>query len=120
MIIVVKKEVLDMIFLVENCENLRPIISVVKAVVSIFQFVIPVLLILFGLIDLGKAVIAGKEDEMKKAQGTLIRRAIYAVAVFFVVTIVVLAMGIVGKGNNSEWYKCYSETTTDVSEYLTE
>ena len=29
---------------------------------------IKILLILFGVIDLGKAVIAGKEDEMKKSQ----------------------------------------------------
>ena len=87
-----EKEVCHMIFLEVDCNALQPIISVVMAVVSVFQFVIPVLLILFGLIDLGKAVIAGKEDEMKKAQGTLIKRIIYAVAVFFVVTIVVFVM----------------------------
>ena len=113
-----EKEVCNMIFLEVDCNALQPIISVVKAVVSVFQFVIPVLLILFGLIDLGKAVIAGKEDEMKKAQGTLIKRIIYAVAVFFVVTIVVFVMGIIGRGSSSAWYRCYTDTTTDVSNYL--
>ena len=100
-----------MIFLVDNCENLRPIISVIKAVVSIFQFVIPVLLILFGLIDLGKAVIAGKEDEMKKAQTTLIKRVIYAIALFLVVTIVIFVMGLLPVGGDdgvdTTWEQCW-------------
>ena len=52
-------------------------------------------MIVFGTLDLAKAVIAGKEDEMKKAQSTLIRRAIYAVAVFLVVFLVQTVMGIV-------------------------
>ena len=75
-------------------------------------------LIIFGLMDLGKAVIAGKEDEMKKAQGILIKRCIYAVMVFFVVTIVTLVFSLFGKSENSnlvnsndtpKWSDCWNE-----------
>ena len=94
-------------FFLDYCTELGAVIGVLKAVVGLFQFGIPILLIIFGMIDLGKAVIASKEDEMKKAQGTLIKRAIYAVAVFLVVTIVTLVMSMVGKGSGSEWWTCW-------------
>ena len=92
--------------------GLGSIIILLRNVVTLIQWLIPMGLILFGLLDLGKAVIAGKEDEMKKAQGTLIKRVIYAVAVFLVVTIVTFVMGMVG---STEWKECWNgsgETTT--------
>ena len=99
-------------FLVDYCSGLAPVISIVKNVVKLIQFGVPILLIIFGMIDLGKAVMAGKEDEMKKAQGTLIKRFIYAVAVFLVVTLVSFVMGIVADantGNDTEsWWTCWS------------
>jgi len=86
------------------CEGLEPVITLLQNFVRLLQFLIPIGLILFGLIDLGKAVIAGKEDEMKKAQGTLIKRFIYAIAVFLVVTLVYVVMGMVG---DNEWKNCW-------------
>lgn len=105
-------------FMDVSCDDLRVVISLVKAVVALFQIGIPILLIVFGLIDLGKAVIASKEDEMKKAQGTLIKRLIYAVAVFLVVTIVTVVLGMIGQGSDSDWYNCYKNTSSNTSEYL--
>lgn len=87
------------------CSELEPIITLLKNVIKLLQWLIPIGLILFGMIDLGKAVIAGKEDEMKKAQGTLIKRFIYAVAVFLVVTLVSFVMGLVG---STEWKECWN------------
>lgn len=87
------------------CGELEQIITLLKNVIRLLQFLIPMGLILFGMLDLGKAVIAGKEDEMKKAQGTLIKRVIYAIAVFLVVTIVSFAMGLVG---SDDWKDCWN------------
>ena len=78
--------------------------NVVSSVVTIIKIIIPIFLIIFGMLDLGKAVIAGKEDEMKKAQSTLIKRIIYAVAVFLVVTLVTFVMGLVG---SKDWKDCW-------------
>lgn len=86
------------------CSELGPIISLLKNVVRLLQWGIPIILILFGMLDLGKAVISSKEDEMKKAQSTLIKRVVYAIAVFLVVTIVSFAMGLVG---SSDWKDCW-------------
>lgn len=87
-----------------NCGGLLDVVVIIRKVIDLIKILIPIALILFGLLDLGKAVIAGKEDEMKKAQGTLIKRVIYAVAVFLVVTIVTFATGLVG---SSDWQSCW-------------
>ena len=100
----------------EFCNDyMRPIANLVKTIVDLIKWGIPVILIIFGMLDLGKAVMAGKEDEMKKAQGTLIKRVIYAVLVFLVVTIVMLVMKIVSDaqtkdgGYTEDWYTCIFE-----------
>ena len=87
-----------------TCGGLLDIVTIIRKVVDIIKILIPIGLILFGLLDLGKAVIAGKEDEMKKFQGALIKRVIYAVVVFLVVQIVVFATGLVG---SSDWQDCW-------------
>lgn len=71
-----------------SCASLGPIISLIKAIIKLIQFGIPIILILLIIIDLGKAVLASKEDEMKKAQDIAIKRAIYALIIFFVPFIV--------------------------------
>ena len=104
-----------MYFLVDYCGELAPVIRLVKSVVGLIQFGVPILLIVFGMIDLGKAVMSSKEDEMKKAQGTLLKRFIYAVAVFLVVTLVMFVMNLVSdsqkgskdKADTSSWLTCW-------------
>lgn len=104
-----------MYFLGVNCETLYPVISLLRnGVIPLIQIGIPIILIILGMLDLGKAVVASKEDEIKNAQKMLIKRAIYAVAIFFVVLIVELVFGLVadnadkaGTGANS-WTTCWN------------
>ena len=56
------------------------------------RYIVPALVILLGTLDLFKAVIAGKEDEMKKAQRTLIKRVIIGVLVFLVPVLINVIM----------------------------
>jgi hypothetical protein len=51
------------------------------------------LLVIFGSIDFVKAVVAQKDDEIKKGQQTFIKRLIAAIIVFFIVAIVKLTVG---------------------------
>ncbi len=102
-------------FLAANyCSDLAPVIRLVKSVVGLIQFGVPILLIVFGMIDLGKAVMSSKEDEMKKAQGTLLKRFLYAVAVFLVVTLVMFVMNLVSDSKAKEtdttsWKNCWQK-----------
>ena len=95
------------------CENseLLSIIGILKTVLKIMQIGIPVLLIIFGTIDLGKAVISSKEDEVKKAKKSLLNRFLYAVLVFCVVWIVQIVMGAISKigiegSDTTSWANC--------------
>lgn len=78
------------------CEGSANIWQTVGYVLMVFKIVIPLLLIIFGVLDLGKAVIASKDDEIKKASKSLAMRAVSAVVIFFIPTLVGIIMGIVG------------------------
>ena len=67
---------------------------VISLIITLIQFGVPLLLIIFGMLDLGKAVVASKEDEIKKGQQMFIKRLIAAVIVFFVVAVVELVVGL--------------------------
>ena len=71
------------------------IIHLIHTIYWLIQVVVPVLLVIFGMLDLGKAIIAQKEDEIKKGQQMLIKRAITAVIVFLVFSITKFAIGLV-------------------------
>ncbi len=78
------------------CETLAPIIKLVKFVLTCIQWLVPIVIIILGSLDLFKAVIASKEDEIKAAQKLLIKRVIYGVAIFFVATLVTFIFNALG------------------------
>lgn len=66
--------------------------GIADTVLSYVRVLVPILIILLGTLDLSKAVIAGKEDNIKKAQTDFIKRVIIGVAIFFVPLLVNLVM----------------------------
>ena len=81
----------------------------VHTAITIIKIVVPILLIIFGMLDLGKSVVASKEDEIKKGQQTFIKRVIAAVIVFFVVQVVQLIVTFVSNKdpNISSCFNCF-------------
>ena len=75
---------------------------IVHLAVLIIKIAVPILLIIFGMLDLGKAVVASKEDEIKKGQQTFVKRLVAAVIVFFVIQIVQLVITFVASGNSED------------------
>ena len=94
-----------------DCGGLGPIIRTVHGLFDLIKILVPIALLIFGVIDLSKAVIASDEKEIKAAQGKLTKRAIAAAAVFFAVTIVNVVMGLVAKGtedgDTTSWIQCW-------------
>ena len=79
----------------------------VSTIVMIIKIAVPILLIIFGMLDLGKAVVASKEDEIKKGQQLFIKRAISAVIVFFVIQIVQIIVRFVSS-NDASVINCFN------------
>ena len=71
------------------------------------RYIVPALVIVFTTIDLFKAVMAGKEDEMKKAQTTAIKRVIAAVAIFLVPIMINIIMYLADIAWQGLGYTCH-------------
>jgi len=100
-----------MVFLAESgCpEDLEKVIGILNTVITYIKIFIPILLIIFGSIDLGKAVMAGEEKEIKAATQLLIKKVIAAVVVFLLVNIIQLTLGIIDVGDDTQWKTCLEQ-----------
>lgn len=78
------------------------ILNIIGYVIVGIKIGVPVLLIIFGMLDLGKAVMSSKEDEIKKAQNTFLKRLLVAAMVFFVITIVQFVVGLLNNASGAE------------------
>ena len=104
-----------MLFL-ECPDGLDTIVKFIKnGVMPLIQFAVPIVIIILGSIDLFKAVIASKEDEIKNAQKLLIKRVIYGVAIFFVFSIVSLVFSTLAKNGDGQysntWIECWGTSS---------
>lgn len=79
-----------------SCEELigDELKGYIQQIVNIIKIVVPILLIVFGTIDFGKAIFVNDEGEMKKSQTKFIKRLIIAVAFFLVPTLLTLILNI--------------------------
>ena len=93
--------------------------KLVTTAINLIKIVVPILLIVFGMLDLGKAVMAQKEDEIKKGQQTFVKRLVAAVVVFLVVFIVQIVFNLVSNDENGNIWGCvdcfinYSESNSN-------
>ena len=70
-------------YLLWFCQDSAEIWKLIGQVINIFKIVIPIIIVLLAMVDLGKAVMAGEEKEIKTAQKMLIKRLVYGVVIFF-------------------------------------
>lgn len=81
--------------------GLITIIRFIKyGVIPTIEIIIPIAIIVLGILDLAKAAVASKEDEIKAARKMFFKRLIYAVAIFFVSLIVTVAVSLVSKSGD--------------------
>ena len=80
--------------------------EMISLIITLIKIIVPVLLIVFGMLDLGKPVMAQKEDEIKKAQGTFIKRLLTAALVFFVITISQVVIKLVAGSEGDDIWNC--------------
>ena len=106
-------------FFLDNCKGLGNIVALIKAALNIALILIGVALVVLVIIDIAKAIIASEEKEVKGYQKAAIRRVIYFVVIFFVVTVVSVIFNLVGdygdkemtgdKNENLNWKQCWND-----------
>lgn len=93
------------------CADTHEILGLVGWALTIFKIVIPLIIIALGLLDLGKAAVSSKPEEIKKSATGLMWRVVGGVIIFFIPTIVMLVFGFVGKFGDAQkqvdWNICY-------------
>lgn len=91
---------------IASCENTingaiidEKIPHTVATVINIIKIAVPILLVVFGSLDLMKGIIAAKDDEIKKGQQIFIKRLIAGALVFFVFVVVQFIISLVSSSN---------------------
>ena len=72
----------------EFCTDTASVWGVLGYFVLLLKIIVPLVLIVLGMIDLSKAVIASDDKGVSKAVNMLLHRFIAAVVIFFIPTIV--------------------------------
>ena len=89
---------MEYVTLLAACDKIPSgVFNVVHLIILLIQIAVPILLIIWGMLDFAKAVIGGDEDKIKAGQKLFIKRIIAAVIVFLVVTITILVINLVGE-----------------------
>jgi|GEM_PF-1494460 len=79
-----------------------------KGAVFLIQVGVPIILVIMGMIDMGKAVMAQKEDDIKKAQQVFVTRLIAAAITFLIITVVKVLIGVFGKSTDAKFMSCFN------------
>lgn len=83
--------------------------GIISFVVNLLKIITPIVLIVVSIISLVKSLASSKEDEIKKAQKSLVRKIISAVMVFFIVSIVqFVIMKVADTGETDDISSCLS------------
>ena len=77
------------------------LVNFINTIFDYVKVLVPVALIALGSFDIGRAIFAGNEDEMKKATKTFIRRLIIAVIIMFSPLLVNFIINVVNNATGS-------------------
>ena len=95
--------------------------SLISFLVNLLKIGTPIILIVVSMITLFKAITASKDDEIKKAQSSLVKKIIAAVMVFFVISIVQFIVLKVAdsadQGGLESCFSCFLNNDCDSSIY---
>lgn len=96
--------------------------AIISLAVNLLKIATPIILIFVSIVTLLKAMSAQKEDEIKKATSSLVRKIIASALVFFVVSIVQFIISVVASddadyNNFSNCLDCFLNNNCKISTY---
>ena len=113
-----------------NCNGViipEQIVDIIHLVYTTIQWGVPLILIFVGMFDMAKAITQQKEDDIKKAQSLLVKKAIAALLVLIMFSLVSVVFGAITKSSdpakqqeNTDMWNCISNlikgNSTDIPE----
>lgn len=91
----------------ENTYIPYQIVRIVRTLITLIKYVVPIVLIIMGMLDFGKVVIGNPDEQMKKSKSAFLSRLLAAVLVFFVIYIVEILIRVVStEDENLNCLKC--------------
>jgi len=96
--------------------NIPRTLQFVGVILYVIKVLVPFLIIVFGVIDIVKVVMSGKEEDMKKSATSLIKRVAIGVIIFFIPSLTNFILNQTGTdnpavGQYSNCYNCILEPT---------
>lgn len=103
------------------CTQTASVWQLVGYLLFIIKIVIPIALIVVGVVLLGKAVISNDDKEIKQSIGSLIKKFLVAVLIFFLPVIVSTLFGVVNgfKILKDDYMVCSKCVSSPYSDYCT-
>ena len=89
--------------------------QITSLIILVIQIVVPLLIIILGMLDLGKAVIAQKEDEIKKGWQTFFKRLLIGMIVFLVIVFVKFIIGLVAENYEVNCIDCFVNNNCQIN-----
>lgn len=80
----------------EFCTKASEVLQFAGWALTFFKVAIPILIVVLGMLDFGKAVVAKEDDEIKKQTKKLVYRAVAGIIIFFIPSIVLWLFSVVG------------------------
>ena len=88
-------------------DKIPPVVpKIISTAYTIIQIAVPVVLVIFGSLDLFKSISQQKEDEIKKGQKIFVKRIVSAVLVFFVFVIVKFVISLAADNSSNDILDC--------------
>ena len=102
----------------QTCCNLQPFLNIIRMVIRLIQYSVPLLLLVLGTIDMVKAVASNDDKTSKTSSQMFLKRLIYGVLIFLVPFLlrVILKMiddNIIKDSNDvsaTSWLSCWNYT----------
>ena len=88
------------------CNEASNLLQVLGYIIIIFKVAIPLIIIVLGMMDFGKAVVSEKDEDIKKQAIKLGRRALAGLVIFFIPTVIYWIFDGVTGANNEDLKKC--------------
>ena len=102
--------------MMQMCCNMKPFLNILRIVIRLLQFSVPLILLVLGTVDMIKAVSSNDDKAAKTSLNTFIKRLMYGVLVFLAPFLVRLVLNIINnnilKGSDVDsmnWLGCWNE-----------